>query len=209
MPRYAKKSSTYDLKDKIVKLNDRYAKYEYDEDPDEVEDLNYVPRALLDSVTEDFKVKFDFENHYFQCRDKDFYYRNDNKDDRCGLIQVGDFAICLAWAGGDWEQPVHFAIYLSDKGKLRVYIPTKGNTFNPWTKMAIGDESQAKIADIRKMPSHFFNKDISQLTDEELREEVKYDDCWSHEFCKWHDNGIDPDFDAMLEDIKERIQVKK
>lgn len=41
--------------------------------------------------------------------------------------------------GGDWEQPVHAIIYFDGK-KFRGYVPTDGNTFNPKTKVAYGNE---------------------------------------------------------------------
>lgn len=40
--------------------------------------------------------------------------------------------------GGDWEIPILFFIYWDGK-KFRGYIPTKGNTFNRNTKIALGN----------------------------------------------------------------------
>lgn len=42
--------------------------------------------------------------------------------------------------GGDGSWPIAFALYLSDTGKLRVYVPKKGNCYNSATNMLFGND---------------------------------------------------------------------
>lgn len=83
------------------------------------------------------------------------------------------------YAGGDWEQPVGFIVYLSDKGKLRLYTPRRGNIFNANTKEAINNDEDADEA---------FAKSIG----------ISYDDLIDPELIKFDEEG-------MLEDIKARL----
>ena len=205
MARYAKKSSTEDLKQAMLKAVRKYTTTEYNEEPEEEHPYWYLPNMLIETVNEDFKINFDFENHYFQTVDEDCENEY-NEAPECGFIQLGDFAICLAWAGGDWEDPMYFAIYLSDKNKLRVYIPTNGNTFNVWTKTAYGSESE-NVEGILKMPKKYINEEYRDKLNEWL------DDDWpdpenvlSEEYYNLREK--EPDFESMLEDIRNRIQVK-
>lgn len=46
----------------------------------------------------------------------------------------------LGYTGGDWENPVHFAVYVDNKQNLRAYIPKAGNTYDIATKSAYGNE---------------------------------------------------------------------
>lgn len=60
-----------------------------------------------------------------------------------GLVdyyQMNGFCIALCCAGSDEETPLYFALYLDDKNKFRMYIPTVGNTFNKFDKNAFCSE---------------------------------------------------------------------
>ena len=59
-------------------------------------------------------------------------YKADNKE--VPVIQM--------MAGGDWEQPVYFICYLDDKKRIRFFSPKPGNTFNPLTKEAFGNDDE-------------------------------------------------------------------
>lgn len=47
--------------------------------------------------------------------------------------------VCWVGAGGDWEDPLAFCVYIGDKGELRAYIPKDGNAYNFKLKSAIGN----------------------------------------------------------------------
>lgn len=70
------------------------------------------------------KIDFDFENYEVE--------ENGNEQLPDGT------AIIWAFAGGDWECPVWFVMYLDPTNKIRAYIPTDGNTFCKQCKCAIG-----------------------------------------------------------------------
>lgn len=42
-------------------------------------------------------------------------------------------------AGGDWEQPIAFCIYLGEDNKIHAYVPTEGNCFNKEKGAAFGN----------------------------------------------------------------------
>lgn len=63
------------------------------------------------------KVNFDFENHEVD-------------DSNPSLDKLPDGTeIIWCWAGGDWESPVSFVLYLDPKDVIRAYIPKKGNCY--------------------------------------------------------------------------------
>lgn len=70
------------------------------------------------------KIDFDFEN---------------TEPDKDGTEKLPDGTeIIWAWAGGDWENPVRFVLYLDPNNKIRAYIPSKGNTYCHKCKCAFG-----------------------------------------------------------------------
>lgn len=60
-------------------------------------------------------------------------------------------AIVWAFAGGDWEFPVHFVLYLDPKNKIRAYIPSDGNVYCHKCKCTYGscecDDQQEEFDD--------------------------------------------------------------
>lgn len=159
-----------------------------------IEELTEKLNAFLEDhelPEKDFKITFDDENYFTPEDEESFGDEYDETSGTTGYYQVGDFAVGLFAAGGDWEKPVFYAAYISDKDKIRVYIPTKGNCFNPWTKTAIGSERDCDDETWCKMPKEF--RDEDDFTDA---------------YFDWADN-LKYDTNAMLEDIKERIQVKE
>lgn len=64
------------------------------------------------------------------------------------LENIISYAVCVTpdnvyavevYAGGDWQTPGIFYLYQSPKG-VRLYVPLKGNTINPKTKAAFGED---------------------------------------------------------------------
>lgn len=68
------------------------------------------------------KIDFDFENSEFHRR---------------GALSDGtEYLWCFA--GGDWESPVYFVLYLDPDNRIRAYIPKDGNTYCHKCKSAWG-----------------------------------------------------------------------
>ena len=212
MPRYAKKTTIDDLKNYV---HNKYLKLAVEDfDLDETEEpqhvLFYTWLKAVQSVPEgDYKVKFDFENF----SDPEHAFEPFGEFE--GFYQLNDFAIGLCFAGGDWECPLYFAIYIDDKNKLRAYIPTVGNVFNYYTKAAFG--SDLYTDNDNKMPDNFLYEkhpefDVSEFDGDHYHgEDAKYTleyDRWRESLNPEFENVGEYDIDNMLEDIESRICVK-
>jgi nucleoside-diphosphate kinase len=91
------------------------------------------------------KVKFDFENYGWSIDEYLMY------GSLIGYNKIGDIEFCGCAAGGDWEYPVFFIIYLDQDGKtLRGFIPKEGNAWNYNTNKALGNDSEADIEFLTK-----------------------------------------------------------
>lgn len=92
------------------------------------------------------KVDFDFENYTFDHLEEEMGRSS-------GILGYRKFwtrspLTCFSYvgwsAGGDWEYPVTFIVYLDQDGKtFRAYIPKDGNVWNHVTKSAIGNDEDA------------------------------------------------------------------
>lgn len=54
-------------------------------------------------------------------------------------------------AGGDWEHPVAFILYIDHNGNVRGYVPKDGNAYNHKFKTAYGSEDSGKGFDIDEL----------------------------------------------------------
>jgi len=84
------------------------------------------------------KVSVDYENFSHTVQDEWGYWK-----DMLGVNQIGDLSFWGMSAGGDWEYPVYFIVYISNKKELRAYIPKHGNMWNKLTKEAFGNDEDA------------------------------------------------------------------
>ena len=75
-------------------------------------------------LTDISKIDFDFENVGLD------FEGNSKLDD--------DTEIIWCWAGGDWEYPVRFVLYIDPNNELRGYIPEDGNIYCHKCKKAYG-----------------------------------------------------------------------
>jgi len=89
--------------------------------------------------------------------------------------------VILMNAGGDWEVPVYFIVYLDDKKKIRFYSPKPGNVFNPKNKEAFGNDEDKDEAFCKKIG-------------------MDYDDLFS-----MGKDEIVPDYNLMRKAIKARL----
>lgn len=122
-----------------------------------------------DQIQKDMKVEFDTENISGEIRSTLF-----------GVPYV------LIEAGGDWQLPVISMLY-SDGKRWRLYIPTKGNLFNPKTKQAIGNDEDADWEFLRK------ELNLDGLTEEEAHAVI---------------DELTPNVEACIEDFESRLTLK-
>lgn len=101
---------------------------------------------IIEKLKSDFKVEFDLENH---SNIADIVYVDWlNQSLIEGYICINNTWMYIGWAGGDWECPVYFVLYLDPKNKLRAYIPTKGNPYNRKNMQALGyDDNDGEYDD--------------------------------------------------------------
>ena len=85
------------------------------------------------------RVEFDFENYYYE---NDPGYRPAGH--LLGPRYFGKIPGVGCYAGGDWEHPLFFIVYLDEDGQtLRAYIPKEGNIWNHKTNSAFGNDSES------------------------------------------------------------------
>lgn len=58
-----------------------------------------------------------------------------------GFKTINGLTFLLFCAGGDWEEPLVFALYVDPNDNFRAYIPSEGNVYNHKLKCAYGSES--------------------------------------------------------------------
>ena len=99
-------------------------------------------------------------------------------------------------AHGDWEIPVYFMVYYDGK-KIRVYVPTVGNTWRQDLKQALGNVYKAQ-------------RDIKS------DDEYVYEELLKDKLIDKQDNvpggiaeHIVADKDLMIKDFSNRLEVKK
>lgn len=202
MSRFAKRSTIEELKNRMIEAS----KDEWCETEDDLDSTNIIYTL----PPEDFNIVFDCENFVTPLEN----YNIEDEYNDVDFIQLDGFSIALCYAGGDWEYPVWFCIYIDDNNKLRVYIPTNGNTFNKYTKTAFGSEESTKLDPIKVW------KDIPDLWKKDINKEVN--ETYDFEFSDYFYNMLEKawesskneinsllDKDAMIEDIKNRIKVKE
>lgn len=120
MPRFAKGNLTIsDLKKKIKSFNGG----------------NGNPYVLIEEsskILKDLtKIDVDFENVDYIGR-----FRMPGTKDLNKFEMLNGIPIAWCAAGGDWQLPLVFVLYIGDKGELRAYIPSKGNAFDHKNKCA-------------------------------------------------------------------------
>lgn len=119
MPRYAKSNITVkDLEERINKSGG-------------LSEVLYTPKVQSDIA----KIEFDLENFTHIGEEFDmpgFQPGFDTLSSGAAVLWIG--------AGGDWEFPVAFCLYIGDGGGFRAYIPKEGNCYNFKTKKAFGND---------------------------------------------------------------------
>jgi hypothetical protein len=153
----------------------------------------------IDKIGEDLKkVQFDFEN----CE-----YEHQNEwgkwEGMLGYRKEYPLSYIGAMAGGDWEYPVYFIIYLDQDGKtFRAYIPKDGNQWNHDTKAAFGSASELGFGE--NADPDFVKKWVKKNRPDIVASCVDFDEEFDGEgdACEIMFNK-----DAIRRDIKNRIEV--
>lgn len=141
---------------------------------------NQSMKAKIGAVKADLKAAIDaaggtydiinsavLENDY---ADVDFDFENFTDDPEEPFSMPGyelgydelSNGIPVLWcaAGGDWEMPVAFCMYLGEDGKIHAYVPKDGNSFNKETNMAFGNDPDfGQREEIEKFGGYLFNMD--------------------------------------------------
>lgn len=171
MARYAKKGSTrQDIIEKMLEFirNDQ----EIDpEDFDATDEDQIICQYLSSMAYSDSQARKDLEKI-------DFDFENCEGATEGSRVLPDGTAIVWCWAGGDWEYPVHFVVYLDPSDKLRAYIPSDGNIYCHTCKCACGTCGE-----------------YEPCANQE----------WSD---KMLDEQPDPDWSKMQADVVKRIQTK-
>ena len=132
-------------KDTETEMSEDYNSFD-DINPEEYEDLlaTYIGDVIennSDFTFNDMNIVVDNENIVFEDEDEDEEDEDDGKIG--GLMYMHSFdsgELFFAFdCGGDWEQPVNAILYVED-GKVKYYVPEKGNYFNKKYMCAYGSE---------------------------------------------------------------------
>lgn len=167
LPKKGRKAST----DKIALIEALTKKY-----PAPIEMQTIVENINFER---DSRIDFDFENVLLGWNDSTFEPINSSSFETI-TVDGKEIPFIKGSAGGDWEFPLAFIIYLSDKGELRMYVPRKGNVFNRDTKEVFGNDEDADEEFLKK-------------------EGIRYDDYINHT------DEVEYDEAALLEDIAARL----
>ena len=94
--------------------------------------------SIADALSEDLNnsgIEFDTEN--CTCDQKETF----NMPGFFVGIDALPGGTPIMWfgAGGDWEQPIAFCIYLGVDNKIHAYVPREGNCYNKKTNAAFGN----------------------------------------------------------------------
>lgn len=99
----------------------------------DAEELTSVADALSKDLDKS-GIEFDTENCSGDPEDFDMPGYELGQDTLAG----GTFIMWFG-AGGDWEQPIAFCVYLGEDDKIHAYVPHEGNCYNKETNAAFGN----------------------------------------------------------------------
>lgn len=145
------------------------------------------------------KVSFDFENF-------------EENADNIETIILNHKMLRFIWcsAGGDWEYPVNYIVYLDNKYRWRGYVPQMGNPYNHKTKQAFGNDYQADFEFMLKFLQKNGSPDALKLIKELELEELDDGANPFSDYCfvdNYYDSHFFNDKKLMLQDIAGRFEV--
>lgn len=137
MPRYAKKGST---REQIIELMRKELIKEHKKGYLRGHNINWE-NAVDSDILENFLHEIVGFSNSLANKDVqkiDFDFENSAVDNEGEKALPDGTAIIWAYAGGDWEYPVYFVLYLDPDDHIRAYVPKDGNTYCHKCKCAWG-----------------------------------------------------------------------
>lgn len=129
-------SDVDEFKRKLMEVVDNTTEHYNDEFGENLVDdlLNMDENVFVDDIK---RVQFDFENRFLtgDCFD----------GIKVGYHVVGNLSFLIGYAGGDWEFPVIFAVYLGEDGEIHGYVPSDGNVYEHAANCAYGSIEASMI----------------------------------------------------------------
>lgn len=137
-----------------------------------VEKYDGLHSALYENPADDdiSSVNFDTENMEEFGTEYSYNHLPGLKNlDGYEMLGEGDSAFPVLWvaAGGDWELPLVFILFIGEDGKLHGYVPEDGNAYNHEKKSAYGNndgdpvygdkEDTRYVFDVEKMKGDILN----------------------------------------------------
>ena len=101
--------------------------------------------ALYENPADDDISSVNFDTENMERFGTEYSYNHlpglENLDGYEMLGEKGDSAFPVLWvaAGGDWELPLVFVLYIGEDVKLHGYVPEDGNAYNHEKKAAYGN----------------------------------------------------------------------
>lgn len=155
MPRYAKKGST---REQIIEVMRKELIKEHKNGFLRGHDIDWE-NAVDSDVMENFLHEIVGFSNSLANKDVqkiDFDFENSDIDNEGETALPDGTAIIWAYAGGDWEIPVSFVLYLDPDNHIRAYVPKDGNTYCHKCKCAWGT---CECNDGKDSEEHFENED--------------------------------------------------
>lgn len=125
-----------------------------------------------------------------------------------GYHHIGDVLSFVGCdAGGDWEHPLFFIIYMDGK-QLRGYIPTCGNTFNTIFKTAFFSESESPL------PTAKFLQNLNDFDVKSQQDLLDNPDILANEYNRLYGTGgpvsdLQVHEESVLKDIRARFSIER
>lgn len=129
--------------------------------------------ALYENPADDDISSVNFDTENMEQFGTEYSYNHlpglENLDGYEMLGKEGEFAFPVLWvaAGGDWELPLVFILFIGEDGKLHGYVPEDGNAYNHEKKAAYGNndgdpvygdkEDTRYVFDVEKMKGDILN----------------------------------------------------
>lgn len=180
----------------IVRNEIKIAKNRYDRELEEYEELSNIKDIkeivyhLIYGIIPEFEIEFDLEN-----------IELDTDEDNLGVQSIGDFNYIGIIAGGDWESPVFFILYIDENGKIAGYVPEDGNVYNKKLKSAFGNNHEREDY-VFGADGKMSKKRIEYNDEDAIKEQY---DVTVEKFDS--ECGDYFDFDKMKEEIKNKIEI--
>ena len=118
-----------------------------------------IPSIDEDLFGEGKQVQFDCENITDPDNEESWFCWPEMRTVGYATLENG-LEVCWYSAGGDWEAPIAFIVYLGEDDQLHAYVPERGNCYNKKFKSAYGNNDDYEEADDDGFDQYEMEKDI-------------------------------------------------